>query len=121
MPWRPPDRKNLEVLSEKALRELRDNLAHRSLTAVRGLLRAHLSRLPPGLQAGSYSSRDSDPRPGLETIVEMALRKISQPKITVYQLPRSYSSLTLASQEYAIDARFLCCATTMHVARRGRV
>ncbi len=36
----------------------------------------------------------------------MALRKISQPKITVYQLPRSYSSLTLAAQEYAINARF---------------
>ncbi len=32
---RPPDRKNEEMLSEKALRELRDNLAHLSLTAVR--------------------------------------------------------------------------------------
>jgi len=42
--------------------------------------------------------------------VEMALRKISQPKITVYQLPRSYSSLTLAAQEYAINARFFCTA-----------
>jgi hypothetical protein len=43
---RRPDRENAEILSEKDLKELRHNLAHLSITAVRGGITFRPSQAP---------------------------------------------------------------------------
>jgi hypothetical protein len=69
---RRPDRAKAEILSETDLKELRRNLAHLSIDAA--LLRYSAPGLPNGLQPTPHSETDADPRPGLEAVVEVAVK-----------------------------------------------
>ena len=61
------------MLSEENLKELRHNLAHLSLPAVREFYERGIPGLSPDLQSSPKSSPNADPRPGVEAVVEVAL------------------------------------------------
>ena len=70
---RRPDREKAEILSEEDLKELRYNLSHLSEPAVRDFYERSHQGLPDRLQPAPEPQEDTDPRPGTETVMEVAV------------------------------------------------
>ena len=61
------------MLSEESLKELRHNLAHLSLPAVREFYERAYQDCRLIYKSSTNSSPNADPRPGVEAVVEVAL------------------------------------------------
>jgi len=94
MAWRP-DEREAEMLSEENLAELRHNLAHLSLPAVRDYYETKLPGLPTDLQSHTEPAPDADACSGLETVVEMALTSLREERVfpSSFDLPISAAGL----------------------------
>ena len=70
---RRPDPEKAEKLTEEDLKELRHNLAHLSVTAVRDFYEQAYPGLPVGPQPSSEAPKDAATSAGVEAVVEVAL------------------------------------------------
>jgi hypothetical protein len=70
---RRPNRDEAEILSKRDLNELRHNLAHLSIQAVRDFYDQANRDCRADLPSASESETDADARPGLEAVMEVAM------------------------------------------------
>jgi hypothetical protein len=70
---RRANRDEAEILSQKDLNELRHNLAHLSIQAVRDFYDQANGDCPADLPSASESETDADARAGLEAALEVAM------------------------------------------------
>lgn len=95
---RRPDREKADILSEKDLKDLRHNLAHLSLGAVRDFYEQAYRDCRLILQPSTKPAADADTCPGLEAVAEMALSGHPPRPLFSPLCPRHFAAVSMSSQ-----------------------